>query len=315
MSEQVHSLMSLDPVEESCEEAIAHWNDSRTMKHRLGTLHTILTADHVGKESVPFLMELADGWTCSSNFQVYGKTGGEERAKNRQKIAEKAFDVLCARFFGHKKNDNPMWWWMLGNQEVFDKTLWFLRANDNRIGRCTLRNYRGDDEKPQMRTFGKFLADFAELAWEHGRYDFRGFCQDEVVERLKDARPRLVDILAATHNLHWLLKKKTLDRGTRQALKSLVFRYELYLPKADDVLGETHRVPKTLQEALYGGSQAAQVLLLYGLLRDQCRIFATARREVARTDREQERQARLRELAERRRQLNEQEAQLLGKAD
>ncbi|KKP31748.1 MAG: hypothetical protein A2360_03270 [Candidatus Staskawiczbacteria bacterium RIFOXYB1_FULL_32_11] len=308
-----HPLLELALFNESCEEAIAHWGDKNTMSHRLGTLQTVLTNKYVGKESVLFLMELADGWRSSSNFRIFDESFGEERAKNRCKVAEKAFDVLCARFFGQEKDRDPMWWWMLGDQEVFEKTLWFLRTNNDRLCRCTLRNFHADSEKPQTRTIGKFLTIFAELGWEYGRYDFRGLYQDEVVERLISARPKLVDILSATNSLHWLLRQKKLDRATRQALKSLTFRYKLYLPRIDGSWGEEYHVPKTLQEALYGGSREAEVLLLYKSLQIQRRLFATTRREVVRAEREKERQVKLKQLEEQRRQLDEQESQLLGK--
>jgi hypothetical protein len=310
--EKKHPLLELALFGESCEEAIAHWGDKNTMSHRLGTLQTVLKSKYVGKESVLFLMELADGWRSSNNFRIFDESSGEERAKNRCKVAEKAFDVLCARFFGHEKDRDPMWWWMLGDQEVFEKTLWFLRVDDDRLCRCTLRNFHADSEKPQIRTIGKFLTIFAELGWEYGRYDFRSLCKSVVVERLISARPKLVDILAATNNLHWLLRQKKPDRATHQALKSLAFQYKLYLPRIDGSWGEEYRVPETLQEALYGGSREAEVLLLCKSLQSQRRLFATARRKVARAGREKERQAKLKQLEEQQRQLAKQLAQLGG---
>src|SRR3990167_3324035 len=136
----------------SFEEWLVRWKGTAYLAERLGLLHSLITTEEYRwprEELVPFLLETADGY---------------RNDRGHTTVATKAFAVLCLKFFKDGQQDQPpLWWWVLGNEALFQKVLWFLRI-DNKVGwRLLNYNYPVSDsantEHPQ-RVFRLFLEKF-----------------------------------------------------------------------------------------------------------------------------------------------------------
>src|SRR4029077_6414822 len=99
---------------------------------KLGLLHALAGKDNYflkKSQAVSFLLEIADGYD-GHNFSTDDERyyGREERDKNRKAIAQKAFAVLCLKFFKgvEERELVPQLWWMFEDEALFNKVLWFL---------------------------------------------------------------------------------------------------------------------------------------------------------------------------------------------
>ena len=320
-AESKHPLLGFVPATfNSFEEWLAGWNGNTYLDRKLGLLHSLTTEGGWWNkpELVSFLLEVADGYCSDCNFIVSSEkegycNNGSINAKNRQAIAEKAFGVLCMKFFkGGAEYEIASWWWMLKNESLFQKTLWFLRPQkvfDKRLYNC--EHIHSIPLGHHQEVFRIFLRRFARLGWNFRSIRERHW--DEEIEglisgRLVASRPQFIDILHELNDLTWL-NGQELDPASLSKLTEMALSEEYDLP-SPDVDSPGYRKPINLQEAVLGGSIAAQVVLLYRIRnREQLRINAlfekSRRRQKTQAERlelvelENQRQ----ELAKRKREL------------
>lgn len=302
------------------------WTSTRFKHDKLGLIHLLTLPDchwwHK-PELISVLLETADGHRIGEyEFKTAEEkdrswNSNPQAAKNRLIIAQKAFSVLCMRFFRKPARGDgiPMWWWMLNNKELFCKVLWFLRQDEKHM-----RNYSDSDleyahspaERDQLESFRAFLLDFARLAWElefpRDWKRWEGEALEDIKARLIAARPQFVDVFCATRNLGWL-NYQELDRPTVKKLTQVAFGQSLSFPHSEH-WGSEFRKPKTLQEAVFGGSVAAQVVVLWPIRKREKARLEKARRENMRRQQALARRAELAELARKRADLEKQTKEL-----
>lgn len=90
------------------------------------------------------------------------------------------------------------------------------------------------------------------------------------------ARPQCIERLAALNELPslWRLEPQEFDEMCLAKLKEIALRENFHLMDLTN-LRETLRKPTTLQEALYGGSQAAALLILLRMRAEEGERFKT----------------------------------------
>jgi len=308
--EAKHPLMEFRPRSFDTFEAwLARWRETEYLAEKLGLLHVMMDDRSwwVMKEALLFLLSIADGYADDSNFVTSRFESSSPSAKDRKKIAEKAFGVLCERFFkGDTRDNKHSWLWALTDEDLFNKILWFLRSGDF----SWTGNYRPikfDIHNHQQDIFRAFLKEFARLGWRtnnsHERQWGDDATRETVKSRLKAARPRLVEVLGALGELSWL-NRQELDDASLKKLTEMAMADNHFFPSdnASSCL-EALRKPISLEEAVLGGSVAAQVVLLHGIReKERARInalFEESRRRL----REQKRQRELASLTKKQGEL------------
>ncbi len=270
VEEAKHPLLDLTPITfHEFKEWLERWEGTTYLAERLGLLHCLTTENGwwKGRELVLLLLEVADGYTRERGFITeYGYSGDEQNIRNRQDIAEKAFGVLCLKFFkGGIRDEKPSWWWMLEDEVLFQKVLWFLRRDKNHMRN---RDFEISDDSigHQQRVFRTFLYDFTRLGWKFRSLSERGWDEEAdgvVKKRLIAARPQFIEILDELKELNWL-NGQELDAASLKKLTELALGKECHLPPTRILQSSnTYRKPQDLPEAVLGDSVAAQVVLLH----------------------------------------------------
>ena len=246
------------------------------MAEKLGLLHSLTSKNGWWSEEpelVSLLLSVADGCADESfvdvrNYHLYGP---QTEAESRRSIAKKAFSVLCLKFFrSSERNREPLWWWMLQHEVLFQKVLWFLRlrsGGSNRLCNCNCICDSSSDH--QQGIFRNFLREFSRLGWDFRCPESRRRLDEKakrlVKQRLVAARPQLIDVLSELGELNWLngkdleLDVKSIEKLTEMALGNSLFLPPEKVSDGFNSLGE----PKNLEQAVLGGSVAAQVVLLH----------------------------------------------------
>lgn len=299
-TQSVHPLMVCHLKEiESFQQWKDRWDAAEFIKEKLGLLHCLAGGGRDGglsKDAASFALEVADGYRYAANF---GENAGTYQ-EALQGIAKKAMAVLCAKFFPH-----DLWIDVITDHGLFDKVLWFLR--DDRLGYpynyCPLGRCLPESHHCIL---DAFVYDFAKLGWEYhdvvARYSIRLSPDDE--RRIISARPRFIRILDAIRKLGWLNRSEIqLDRPSIAKLTQLAMEKKCYLPPASvDEDSDNLRPPATLEEALLGGSVAAQIVILNRVRRQET---ARLKRMFRQSLKQQKANDRARRLAELQRQQQE----------
>ena len=268
-----HPLLAFTPINsfESFEEWLKKWNGTNYLSDKLGLLHGIEL--HQNSQYVSFLLEIANGYASRSGFTLR-EDWSEQCSKDRHAIAEKAFTVLCLKFFksGEKYYNPPLWWWMLENAQLFDKVLWFLGPN---LKNCCFMD-RDDNPTHPQQVFNEFLIAFAKLGWGGYRSmanNFgRGCCSEDVEKRLITARPQFIDILDQISMLSWLNHhERDLDKASLKKLTELALESNYHFPPNKVNMSGEYRNPISLEEAVLGGSVAAEIVLLNKIRQQECK--------------------------------------------
>ena len=316
-----HPMLEFVPtILNSFEEWFDAWQQAKRLDQKLELLHTLTTDNGWWQqpELIFTLLDTADGFTCSSNFSNeweidsgYGRHSSA--SEKRQAIAKKAFTVLCTRFFrnGRSDYDEPAWWWMLENEVLFQKVLWFLRKENGRDHLRNRVNFNRDGALEHSEAvFCNFLRRFARLGWA---YSWPQDCQrwdsqvNELVKQCISAvKPQLLAILDALGELRWLDNRDLiLDNDTVTMLTGIALEESLHLPDA-------YRKPATLAEAILGGSVAARVVVLHKIKARERKRVEAQRQVAAERRREAERFAQLERIAADRVALKKQAQALSG---
>lgn len=278
---------------------LSRWNKMEYEEEKIGMLH-ILQENKWSferyREPIIFLLETADGYR-----------GHEPKTK----VAKKAFQVLCLKFFksGNDNHHSNYWWWMVEDDLLFEKVLWFLRP-------CEFwnQNYKLEEnpEHPEG-IFQGFLRSFAKMGWnfqEQQRINSDDSMTQEAMERIIAARPQFIEIMQEMRQLMWLVKQD-LDEACLQKLLELALGREDYdLPKEEG--GSRGRKPTTLEEAVWSGSHAAYVLVLHKTRQDQQKIFDAQAEERRHQHEEKERKENLARILKQQEILTKKVAELAG---
>lgn len=273
-TEVKHPLMEFVPTTfRSFEEWLARWTGTDYLAEKLGLLHSLTTKNGWWPESelVSLLLSVADGCANESFIVDRGQRpdGQQPKAESRKSIAKKAFSVLCLKFFRKERNEEPLWWWMLEQEVLFQKVLWFLRPRPGGLNRLYNHNCICDSGSDhQQGIFRNFLREFSRLGWDfrcpESRRRWDETARNLVKQRLVAARPQLIDVLRELGELNWLNGKNLeLDAESIKKLTEIALSDSLFLPpeRVSDGL-HSLRNPRNLEEAVLGGSVAAQVVLL-----------------------------------------------------
>jgi hypothetical protein len=275
--EEKHPLLEFTPKTfHSFEEWLQRWNGTDFLAEKLGLMHSLTAINswfQQDPELVSFLLRTADSYDYESKFVTQEEQGygfrKPESSKARKAIAEKAFGVLCLKFFrdDNKGGERPLWWWMLKEDILFQRVLWFFRKNiHGDIENCRILHYDGTSIEHQKGILQEFLRSFARLGWKFHSFSDRGYNEDidkPIGDRLIASRPQSIDILCELKELYWL-NSQELDSASLKKLTEMALSANLHLPPID--VNSYHgscRKPVSLEEAVLGGSIAAQVVLLH----------------------------------------------------
>ncbi len=305
------------------------WLKNSDIDVRIGLIHKLGTSDDYfyndGKKVVLFLLDVADGYNHQStltNPDGAASSAGVWDARNLMKIATKAFSVLCARVFSRAGEIFPNSYsttleWIIEDKDLLEKIVWFFRINGDKY--CTIHNYdpgaesrydnankQGMKSKLEQGSVRGFLTKLVLLGGWKSEHD----SDQQFSERLFSLRPYLIEVMNHLGLLH-MLTHRQLDGMSRKKLKEMAMRQTLLLPRATNGDGR-YRAPKTIEEAVLGGSKAAQVLAIQ-------RVSAPERLRLARSYRKslqeveaKKKERQLEEIARTEQLLAAQKKQLLG---
>ncbi len=306
-----HPLLQFVPTDlKAFEEWLDKW-DTTNLAIKLGLLHSLTMEDGWWPQEpklISLLLEVADGHASEHNFVIADEFDyNRHKARNRRLIARKAFSVLCLKFFKDAKEswEKPLWWWILQNEELFQKVLWFLGRRENQY--ClSCRDFSSSDPSThQQGVFRTFVQKFAQLGWEFKSVDNRCWdsgVNDSVRKRLITARPQFIDLLCALRELDWL-EGKELDSASLNRLTEMA-NENVYLPPVKVCASHSFRKPISLEEAVFGGSIPARILLLYRVYKKEQKRIDALYKESARQQREIVRQQELAKVEAQRKALD-----------
>lgn len=299
----------------------------QTFYEKLGHLHGIFNVQmgrhreyDIEKQEYPpyreserliLLFEIADGWADPANFdwrssgerfsgagyrneeRTYfvgygrGNTHIRTESEQRQALARKAFDLLCANFFKTSVLERPQ------DREVADEALAyrivsgpllpalkrFFRIEEGRIRNLSRHDdRRTDGEKHAV----NFLLNLSKLLWEWKDLPIRWSGSDEEKAQQEkenatmralvlEARPWTIEILARLGKLDLLVKQVlAMDTACLDKLAEIAMRAELRSyqhPVMKD------RKVATIDEACYAGSQAAWLIKCHEIMAAQHRLL------------------------------------------
>ncbi|MDO8558888.1 MAG: hypothetical protein Q7R84_01005 [bacterium] len=177
-------------------------------------------------------------------------------------LVQKAFQALCQNFFKNTGKEHNNHWWlpMVLDPQVLEKLFWFFRLDED--GRFFNRQHPEDHNTLIV---AEFIRNVCEFIWNYedsySRWGVR--FNDEIIEALRQARPNTITILFGLKELDFLFNLERhhgLNVGCMKRLKKLAMGFDLYLP-SPDASRDAYRKPLTIEEACFGGSQAARVLI------------------------------------------------------
>ena len=140
-----------------------------------------------------------------------------------------------------------------------------------------IRNLPRDEKSHERGIAVSFLERLCAFAWD--LHPLRNYGDDvQIEENWRQRRPQFVRVLAGLHQLSQLERGSTesLDEACCEMLKRIALGTKLYLP-VEPHWGEKQRLPKTLEEALAGRSDAAKVLILHAVRKKEEERFAQLR--------------------------------------
>lgn len=217
-------------------------------------------------------------------YSAFGREAGTIEAL-RKILSQKAFQSLCQNFFKNTSSEDrlPSWVRIATQPQVLEKLFWFFRLDEDGY----IFNFRNPDDhnKVIVKEFARHLCKFA---WDcekinrwYGRYG-REAINEETKETLRKARPSMITLLSGLEELDVLYNPEyELDEKCMEQLKNIVMACERWLPSATSWGGEK-RKPRTIEEACFGNSQAARVLLILQVKQTEQKRFDAIREAEAR---------------------------------
>jgi len=250
----------------------SRWDTETHMKILLGLLHcgfdmTVETWEQL-LERVSLYFDVADG-------HLEGQFGEARGIHSERLLAKKAFSMLATKVFTTNESNEhkrPDWTFHLCQPGMLRKLVWFFRPDEPiEEGCCKLTNlwrnrFGGRDHA--IDTTVAFLGSLLE-------FSFRETWTTDPQE-LIDMRPQLIRIAACfgIEGLRFLANYdrrgvfaeasplRSLDESCIEALREVAFGKQQWLPIVREGTRFTHgpRKPRSIEEAIWGGSFAAILL-------------------------------------------------------
>lgn len=263
------------------------WKEHWRKETRADFLHSLL---HFGfevevysheeaVERICLYLDIANGAFDYRTFRSYSHGSGgrppcrfgkdiTDRSDLQYILSRKAFQMLCQQLFKNTSEDDvPSWLRITADQQVFSKLLWFLRLDeDGRIYNL----FMADGHNAKIAR--NFAEEFCCFIWKCQEINSLDYIPDGIRETFRKGMPSMIEILFGLRKLDLLLARKryeTIDAECEEKLQELALSFKLYISSD----GVSHRKPKTVEEACFAGSQAAQVLLVVRTMRAEATKF------------------------------------------
>lgn len=322
-TEIVHPLLTREmrPIR-NWHEWLEHWNKADNFQWMESLLHTgfgvpIEKSAYGEKEygiidRYIFYFSIADNWNDSWMFRYHkseeieysvgqnpnGTMAKKTASELRQRLALKAFDMLCLNLFkAELKTEYRVvpeftytWERVIMSEQLLPVIMNFFRPKksefDVRVDILNLPNRNNQKSHNEQQAI-QFLLNMAKFLWElktPGRYlrqtdeEYKKWSVETLV-RLDKSKPWMIEVLAELGKLdvlsRWILE---LDKACLAKLKEIAMRNRVFGVREP---GEKEdRLVSTLDEACYLGSKAAWLLKEHELkLREKKRLNAIAEAE------------------------------------
>lgn len=257
------------------------WEAATHAEQLHGLLHVGFDVDirtyHELNERVRFYLAVADGHSAIYSQSLRREDdptdphkkerstfGVLNRSDLRQKVARKAFKMLCLNFFRlpDKDGEVPSWQNAIRDAETLRAILdFFLQEPDFAVSEKPLSNIDRDLDSHLTEIICEKLLRLVKEGWLDGRD--RG---PETCEHFRRARPQFVEILARLGKLDLLLQKEYEPDDACMAMLETIAMNPRFMP--------IWRAPDSIDVAVAFGSKAAQTLTLLRI----------KRREIARLE-------------------------------
>ena len=217
-----------------------------------------------GEDEFFRLIRLRASNPCKTFVQHEHENGIKTRAEFRKMLAKKAFQVLCLKFFKNTSKEDylPSWYEGLLNPSALAKLFWFFRPENSW--------YSIEDHYEKI--VYNFAYDFCIFIWNcaNGRavdkyFFFSQKIHKEDILLFQSVSPDVITVLNRIGKLDFLLYKNRYQEVSEDCLnrlEELALNKKLSLPKIDSSWQNEDRKPKDIEEACFGGSQAAKVLTI-----------------------------------------------------
>ncbi|MFA5077831.1 MAG: hypothetical protein WC488_05395, partial [Candidatus Micrarchaeia archaeon] len=267
------------------------WDEECSRKDPLvdvlvGLLHCIPSVPAQQNESVPFLLEIADGHWSASNFSQEEGVWAGLCGEFRQRIAEKAWAVLCDSYFKGRDGTGERYLERdaVDNEATFRKLLWFFSWSG---GNCPFSS-QDSTKGSRADVARKFIERFVAEAWSRGNMDLSGG-DDKYNASTRlcfDARPCLVEMLVQINSTRTLIE--FFDRGIdEQSMKAL--KRNALLPRVSSLTEPPHSVAEAyFNSRHFAYREPTETFILLTELqaeREHHEATARARRAVERGER------------------------------
>lgn len=233
---------------------------SRSTEEQVNRLkHYLAVAeDHTGNAWIFSVAPIDDHeYHCNTVF------GRKKMHELRPIIAQKAFEMLCLKFFKNEsqsEHDRPSWIFLMSREEVLKSILYFFRLesrNSRSFVNLSHSMHWKNDHRTQIAV--DFLCEFISSAWpvdeSHARVS--EWWDSNSLDMFRNYYPNFVDILHGLGRLRLLLERyANVDKTSLARLKELALAGGEY---------------KTIEEAIFNGSQAATVFHLLEVIKKEGR--------------------------------------------
>lgn len=241
-------------------------------------------------DRVVFYLGIADNWRDDHrNFgegvsrrltrYVSGKEVHETQNELSQRVAKKAFEILCHGFFRLTESDDR---WPsreitrtgrgeIASERLFSALTDFFRVEDNMFGRLRVRNLPEDTRVSHGEGLARsFLLNMVGNIWEWKEEEIKSWLKQEenakvmasnisTRDRLEKAKPWTIDVLSLLGSLG-VLYQYELDDASLKHIRDIAMQTEM---SRYTYPVSTDRRVVTLDEACFAGSQAAIFLRTY----------------------------------------------------
>lgn len=224
--------------------------------------------DNEVRDRVFFYLGVADGyrselrkqgefWQYDRLFHLTSELTPEPKV--RQHLAQKSFEELGKHVFKNQNrlDQKPSWFWLLThNYSILDAVLAFFLPQGTLEPK--IRNLDPDAREHHQEVATKFLIDLCVFALNLPNVRHEDPCREELQKR----HPQFLRVLAGLHRLDLAPRKQCdADEQCLEMLKQIALATKLWLPSSPDYWQKKHRLPTTLDEAVYGGSHAAALYM------------------------------------------------------
>jgi len=188
----------------------------------------------------------------------------------RKELSRKAFQMLSQGFFKDTTEKSvfsscPSWGRFIINPQVFSKLLWFFRLSE---GGKTLNLYHAGGHNAEIAN--EFAKRFSLLPWGCDELSYLESLEGKTKDMFRQAKASMIEILFGLKKLDFLIKEDRyarIDKKCMNKLKDLALGFKITMPNQGR--GTSFRKPKTIEEACFGGSQAAQVFLILQVMQEE----------------------------------------------